>query len=106
MGTRGPTGHDRTREFEDVALVHLDALYRTALRLTHNRADAEDLVQQACLRAFRNFHRFTPGSNCRAWLFTILRNAFLNRVRNAGRRMLEGYSATVDAALENAREPS
>jgi RNA polymerase sigma-70 factor (ECF subfamily) len=99
-------GADRAREFETVALVHLDALYRTALRLTHNRADAEDLVQEACLRAFRSFHRFAPGTNCRAWLFTILRNAFLNRVRNEGREMLEGQSTLVDAALENAVEPS
>jgi RNA polymerase sigma-70 factor (ECF subfamily) len=61
-------------EFEQVALVHLDALYQTALRLTHNRAEAEDLVQEAYLRAFRSFHRFNPGTNCRAWLFTIMRN--------------------------------
>ncbi|MBI3457934.1 MAG: sigma-70 family RNA polymerase sigma factor [Candidatus Rokubacteria bacterium] len=76
---------DRVREFEGAALVHLDALYRFALRLTHNRAEAEDMVQETCLRAFRNFHRFNAGTNCRAWLFTILRNVFLNRLRQAGR---------------------
>jgi RNA polymerase sigma-70 factor (ECF subfamily) len=83
------TGGDRTREFEEVALVHLDTLYRTALRLTHNRAEAEDIAQETCLRAFRNFHRFNPGTNCRAWLLTILRNIFLNRVRRAGREVPE-----------------
>jgi RNA polymerase sigma-70 factor (ECF subfamily) len=70
-------------------LVHLDALYHLALRLTRNRAEAEDVVQEAFLRAFRGFHRFNPGTNCRAWLFTILRNVFLNRVRTQGREVLE-----------------
>jgi RNA polymerase sigma-70 factor (ECF subfamily) len=83
------TREDRSREFEEVALVHLDTLYRSALRLTHNRAEAEDIVQETCLRAFRNFHRFNPGTNCRAWLLTILRNIFLNRVRRAGREVLQ-----------------
>jgi RNA polymerase sigma-70 factor (ECF subfamily) len=61
--------------------VHHDALYRGALRLTRNRAQAEDLVQEALVRAFRSFDRFTAGTNCRAWLFKIMRNVFLNRVR-------------------------
>jgi RNA polymerase sigma-70 factor, ECF subfamily len=87
---RPPLGGPRggSREFEAVALVHLDACYRSALRLTHNRAEAEDLVQETYLRAFRSFHRFDPGTNCRAWLFTILRNAFLNRLRRDGREIL------------------
>ncbi len=91
------TGGDRSREFEAVALVHLDALYQFALRLTHNRSEAEDLVQETCLRAFRSFHRFNPGTNCRAWLFTILRNAFLNRIRQAGRDVLAGESADLES---------
>jgi RNA polymerase sigma-70 factor (ECF subfamily) len=94
------TAGARSREFEAVALVHLDALYRYALRLTHNRSDAEDLVQEASLRAFRGFHRFNPGTNCRAWLFTILRNAFLNRVRQAGRDVLGGASAELESESE------
>lgn len=77
------------REFEEAALVHLDAMYRTALRLTGSRADADDVVQETFLRAFKSFDRFNPGTNCRAWLFTIMRNAFLNRVRAAGREVLE-----------------
>jgi len=75
----------------------LDALYQFALRLTHNRSEAEDLVQETCLRAFRSFHRFNPGTNCRAWLFTILRNAFLNRIRQAGRDVLAAESADLEA---------
>jgi len=61
--------------------LHLDSLYRFALRLTHNRAEAEDVVQDTCVRAFRSFHRFSPGTNGRAWLFTILRNAFVDNLR-------------------------
>ena len=75
--------------FEEVALVHLDLLYRTALRLTHDRAEADDLVQETWLRALHHFDQFDPGSNCRAWLVTILRNAFLNRLRRRGRERLE-----------------
>jgi len=83
-----------------VALVHLDSLYRSALRLTQNRAEAEDLVQETCFRAFRNFHRFDPGTNCRAWLFTIMRNTFLNRLRHAGRELPDGDSAEWEAPSE------
>jgi RNA polymerase sigma-70 factor (ECF subfamily) len=79
-----------------VALVHLDALYHVALRLTRDRAGAEDIVQEAFLKAFRGFHRFNPGTNCRAWLFTILRNVFLNRVRTQGREVLEAEMGGFD----------
>jgi RNA polymerase sigma-70 factor (ECF subfamily) len=81
-----------------VALVHLDALYRVALRLTRNRAAAEDVVQEALLKAFRSFHRFDPGTNCRAWLFTILRNVFLNRLRAQEREVLEAEVGGLDHA--------
>ncbi len=81
-----------------MALVHLDSLYHVALRLTRNRAEAEDVAQEAFLRAFRSFHRFNPGTNCRAWLFTILRNVFLNRVRTQGREVLETEMGGLDQA--------
>ncbi len=92
----------RSEEFERVALVHLDALYHLALRLTRNRAEADDIVQEACLRAFRSFHRFNPGTNCRAWLFTILRNVFLNRVRREGRELPEADAPLAGAEVESA----
>src|SRR5713101_3301352 len=71
----------RTQEFEEIALVHLEELYRGALRLTRNRQQAEDLVQDAMVRAFRSFDQFRVGTNCRAWLFKIMRNVFLNQIR-------------------------
>jgi len=61
-----------TEEFESAALPHLNDLYRTASRVIGNRAEAEDLVQEAYLQAWKSFHRFEPGTNCRAWLFKIL----------------------------------
>ncbi len=61
-------------EFESAALPHLHDLFRTARRLAGDRARAEDVVQEVYLQAWKSFHRFTPGTNCRAWLFKILLN--------------------------------
>jgi RNA polymerase sigma-70 factor, ECF subfamily len=72
-----------TGEFARDALDHLDRLYATARRLTRNAADAEDLVQQTYLKAFRSASQFKPGTNLRAWLFTILHRTFLNDRRHA-----------------------
>ena len=63
---------------------HLDALYRSALRLTRKPEDAEDLVQETYLRAYRYRNRFKPGTNEKAWLFTIMTNVFRNRLRKRG----------------------
>jgi RNA polymerase sigma-70 factor (ECF subfamily) len=77
---------DPTRaEFEALALCHLDALYAAAFRLTRNERDAEDLVQDAFLRAFRFFDKFERGTNIKAWLFKILTNTFINRYRRTTR---------------------
>jgi len=58
--------------FEAEALPHMAALYRAAASILHSRSEAEDAVQEAYLQALKSFHRFTPGTNCRAWLFRIL----------------------------------
>lgn len=71
----------RADAFEAEALSYLDALYRTGLRMTRSEADAEDLVQETYIRAFRHRDQFTPGTNLRAWLFRILTNTFINSYR-------------------------
>lgn len=76
---------DRQKEFEEVALVHLDALYRTAHRLTGRPEEAEELVQDTYLKAYRAFQQFQPGTNCRAWLYKILRNTLATRYEKRGR---------------------
>lgn len=68
-------------DFEDLALPHMDSLYSTALRLCRNESEAEDLVQETMLKAFRFFHRFQPGTHIKAWLFKILTNTFINQYR-------------------------
>lgn len=77
---------DRQERLEAEALTHLDALYRTALRLSRNAQDAEDLVQETFLNAFRSLDRFEEGTNLRAWLFRILNNAFISQYRRRKRR--------------------
>ncbi|MBI2152429.1 MAG: sigma-70 family RNA polymerase sigma factor [Candidatus Rokubacteria bacterium] len=99
--------HSRRREFEDQALVYLDRVFHLALRLTRNRTEAEDLAQETYLRAFKHFDQFDPGTNCRAWLFAILRNAFVNQVKRQGREVLgldEGELERLEAdVLDGAR---
>jgi RNA polymerase sigma-70 factor, ECF subfamily len=74
-----------TTDFETETLPHLDTLYRVALRLTGEQAQAEDLVQETMLKAFRARAQYRPGSNARAWLLTILRNTFINEYRRRKR---------------------
>ena len=73
----------RRSEFDKVALAHLDAVYRAALWMTRNQHEAEDLVQETYLRAFRSFHRFEQSTNCRAWLLKILSNLNIDRYTRA-----------------------
>jgi len=71
---------------EAEALRHLDALYRTALRMSRHPQDAEDLVQDTYVRAFESIDTFRLGTNLKAWLFKILTNAFINRYRKVARQ--------------------
>jgi len=96
----GGTPHQRREEFEDVALPHFDALYNLAVNLTRDRKEAEDLVQEAYLRAFRFFNSYRSGTHIKAWLFRILRNTFINRYRAAKTRPEEVDFAKIEATYE------
>ena len=76
----------KSSRFNVEAAPHLDALYATALRLTRHQGDAEDLVQETMMKAFRYFDKFESGTNCKAWLFKIMHNTFINRYRKAQKR--------------------
>jgi RNA polymerase sigma-70 factor, ECF subfamily len=71
------------REFQEEAVPHMDILYNYGLRLTGNTEDAKDLLQETYLKAFRFWDKFEQGTNCRAWLFRIMRNSYINRYRKA-----------------------
>ena len=92
-----PSDAERRRRFEHEALPHTDALYRTALRFAPSPADAEDLVQETLLKAYRAFDRFEPGTNCRAWLFRILTNTGINEHHRRGRRPVPVESEVIEA---------
>jgi RNA polymerase sigma-70 factor (ECF subfamily) len=101
----GVSRQARAAAFEAEALASVDSLYRTALRLTRVPADAEDLVQDTYLKAFRAADRFEPGTNLRAWLFTILHNTALNRARDRARDAVVSFdSGTVERAADAALE--
>jgi RNA polymerase sigma-70 factor (ECF subfamily) len=71
----------KKERFDKEALVHLNSLYRTALRMTRNENDASDLVQETFFKAYRFWDKFEEGSNCRAWLYKIMTNIFINQYR-------------------------
>lgn len=83
-------------DFAAQAMGYAPQLYATALRMTRNRSDAEDLVQETFLRGFRSFHTFTEGTNLRAWLFRIMTNLFINSYRARQRRPVESDLADVE----------
>ena len=93
MAGKSGIGDDRRKRFEEEALPHLDALYSMAMRLARNPDDAHDLLQETALRAYRFFDQFEVGTNCRAWLLTILFNNFRNGYRKTSR---EQPSTTVE----------
>jgi len=97
-------------DFRSGDLPYADALFGTALRLTRNRQDAEDLLQETYLRAYAHYDGFREGTNLKAWLFRILKNGFINgyRQKKAGPREvdLERGDATFEAALEEVTPPA
>lgn len=83
--TREEGGEEQTLDFATAVTPFAGQLYPTALRMTRNPADAEDLVQETFTKAFANFHQFRAGTNLRAWLYRILTNTFINNYRKKQR---------------------
>jgi RNA polymerase sigma-70 factor (ECF subfamily) len=83
-----PHDSDAWAAFEGEVLPHAERLFRLAMWFERNRADAEDVVQETMMQALRSFHRFQPGTNCRAWLTTILQHIVSNRRRAKGRSIV------------------
>ncbi|MFT3851643.1 MAG: sigma-70 family RNA polymerase sigma factor [Ilumatobacteraceae bacterium] len=83
-------------DFAAEAMQYAPQLYSAALRMTRNRSDAEDLVQETYLRAYRSYHTFDGGTNLRAWLFRILTNTFINVYRAKQRRPIEDELADIE----------
>jgi RNA polymerase sigma-70 factor (ECF subfamily) len=92
--------------FRAEVLTFVEPLFGTALRLTRNRADAEDLVQDTLVKAFRFADRFESGTNLRAWLYTILHNTWRNRRRDAARGNVDVDSDRVEAAAASSDGPT
>ena len=85
MPGKSKAAEQKRQAFEKIAFTHIDALYNTALRMTRNVLDAEDLIQDVYLRAFRFFDKFEEGTNFKAWIFKILTNTYINRYRQKAR---------------------
>jgi RNA polymerase sigma-70 factor, ECF subfamily len=92
--------------FGNEVLGYLEPLYATAMRLTRNRADAEDLVQDTMVRALRFRDRFEPGTNLRAWLYTILHNTWRNRIRDLAREATDVDSERIEELAARADGPA
>lgn len=72
---------EKRKEFEELAIQHMDSLYSVAMRMTRDATEAQDLAQDAYLRAYRFFDKFEKGTNFKAWLFKILKNIYINKYR-------------------------
>ena len=88
-------------DFEAAAVPYVDALYNTALRMTRNPQDAEDLVQETYLKAYKYYDKFTEGTNFKAWLFRILKNTFINSYRKRQQEPPQNAFDEIEDVFEN-----
>jgi RNA polymerase sigma factor (sigma-70 family) len=110
FGSRGMVGFGTSSSqndkslpgFEELAMPLFDSLYNFARWLVHNQNDADDLVQEAYLKALRSFASFQPGTNFRAWMFKILKNTFLSSCSNVERRMTVAMDSDEDLPVVSA----
>ncbi|HPG40762.1 MAG TPA: sigma-70 family RNA polymerase sigma factor [bacterium] len=99
-----PLSMEMREKFEKVSLQYMDILYSSALRLTKNSAEAEDLVQDTYLRAYRFFDKFLEGTNFKAWIFRIMTNTFINKYRKKARSPQQVELDKVSFFIEDERE--
>lgn len=99
MGRRS-TSKQQGWDFEAVAMPFVDSLYNTAYRMTRNAQDAEDLVQETYLKAYRYYDKFQEGTNFKAWLFKILKNTFINHYRKKQQAPPQSDFADIEDAFE------
>jgi RNA polymerase sigma-70 factor (ECF subfamily) len=92
--------HQRGWDFEDAAMPFLDSLYNTAYRMARNPQDAEDLIQETYLKAYKYYDKFEEGTNFKAWLFKILKNTFINSYRKKQQVPRQGDFAEIEDAFE------
>jgi len=95
---------EKQNEFQCLAFGHIDALYSTALRMTRNELDAEDLTQDVYVRAYRFFHRFEKDTNFKAWIFKILTNTYINEYRKKQKQPLHVRLEKVEHSYDNQRK--
>jgi len=94
---------EKDRIFEEEALPHLNALYNYARSISRSTEDAEDLVQETYMRAYRFFHQYEPGTNCKAWLFTILRNLYNTNYKKYKKTPDQVHYDEIEAIYKNIR---
>lgn len=93
--------HNGGWNFEAEVLPFMDSLYSTAYRMSRNRQDAEDLLQETYLRAYKYYDKFQEGTNFKAWLFKILKNTFINRYRKRQRQPLKNSFDEIEGSFES-----
>jgi RNA polymerase sigma-70 factor, ECF subfamily len=98
-----PSEKQKYIDFEREALPHMNALYNFALRMTGDPDDADDLVQETFLKAFRFFDKFEKGTNCKAWLFRILKNSYINDYRKQSKEPSKVDYEDIENFYENIR---
>ena len=99
--SKSSVGEGRGWDFEAVAMPFVDSLYNTAFRMTRNAQDAEDLVQETYLKAYRYYDKFQEGTNFKAWLFKILKNTFINNYRKQQQAPPQSDFADIEDAFES-----
>jgi RNA polymerase sigma-70 factor (ECF subfamily) len=95
------TNHQKGWDFEAAAMPFVDALYNTAYRMTRNSEDAEDLVQETYLKAYRYYDKFEEGTNFKAWLFKIMKNTFINNYRKRQQTPALSDFADIEESFES-----